>query len=313
MDERKIIRLGNSSFAISLPINWIKKADLKKGDKISLVENSNGELIVRPEFKKRDSNKIEIDLKDRSKDYLKSQLHSAYIQGYNPIVLKGDIVDKKHLKNLLSDYLSFELIEENGEGIIIRDFFDVNEANFSNFLAKIDNNVREMFNLILEDLKKGELKSLTLKEIGEIDKSLNKFYFLSSRIFFRGINDPTVLNLLDLDSMTLFNNWWTCFHLESLGDGLKYFANWIDKSEKFNLEEISEILGKLNHYYLRTIKSVKNKNKEEAFKIKKETEQLIETLDRLEEKGIDHNVVISLELIRKNIYQISKIMSFTEI
>ena len=34
MEQRKLIKLGNSSFAIALPKDWIEKSGLKKGESI---------------------------------------------------------------------------------------------------------------------------------------------------------------------------------------------------------------------------------------------------------------------------------------
>ena len=38
MEQRKLIRLGNSSFAIALPKDWVDKSGLKKGDNVFLEQ-----------------------------------------------------------------------------------------------------------------------------------------------------------------------------------------------------------------------------------------------------------------------------------
>ena len=46
MERRKLIKLGNSSYAIALPKSWVTKSGLKKGDEIFVIKNSNGELVL---------------------------------------------------------------------------------------------------------------------------------------------------------------------------------------------------------------------------------------------------------------------------
>ena len=45
---RKIIPMGKTSKAIILPISWIRYYKLKEGNKINIIENKKGELIIKP-------------------------------------------------------------------------------------------------------------------------------------------------------------------------------------------------------------------------------------------------------------------------
>ena len=47
MNSRKIIKLGHSSYVVSVPKNWVKKNKLSKGDRILVRENGDNELILR--------------------------------------------------------------------------------------------------------------------------------------------------------------------------------------------------------------------------------------------------------------------------
>ena len=52
MDFRKVINLGKSSYVISLPRQWAKKNNIKKGDILKFYENKNSDLIVSPNERK---------------------------------------------------------------------------------------------------------------------------------------------------------------------------------------------------------------------------------------------------------------------
>ena len=304
MEPRKLIRLGNSSFAIALPKDWIEKSGLNKGDEVYVERNSNGEIIISTKFKKAEDKKI--DIHSDKEDALKKNFHAAYTKGYNIVSFKGEGLNSKFLKGLLSDYLSFEIVEAKEKEIITKDFFDINEAKFENFVKRMDNDIREIFTILIESIKNDKLNPKAVKEIHEIDKSINKFYFLCSRIFVKGIDNPTILNILKMNGNQLFNNWWMTLNLESLGDGLKYTANWISKLNPANKGEIYNVLLKLQANYIKSVEAfIKNDNKK-AMEVIHETKQIAEDIDGLEPEKISR-ITNALEMVRKNIYQNSKI------
>ena len=47
--ERKIIRVGYSSFGIVLPIGWLRFYGLKNGDKVQVISNGNIEIKLLEE------------------------------------------------------------------------------------------------------------------------------------------------------------------------------------------------------------------------------------------------------------------------
>lgn len=49
-EKRKVCKIGDSSF-VSLPQTWLNLHNLKVGDKLVLVINSNKTLIIKPEQK----------------------------------------------------------------------------------------------------------------------------------------------------------------------------------------------------------------------------------------------------------------------
>jgi len=312
MEPRKLIRLGNSSFAIALPKDWIDKSVLKKGDDVYIERDSNGGVNISSKFKKEEEKRIEINIDSKTtEDSFKKYLHAAYTQGYNVVVLKGKPKSSKFLKNLLSNYLSYEIIESNDKEVVIRDFFDFKEAKFENFVKRIDTNLREMFNIILSEFQKEKINAKNFSELEEIDEEVNKFYFLCSRIFIKGIDNPTIMNILKISGNELFNNWWLSFHLESLGDGLKYISREIIKTRPEMRVTVYEILSKVFNGYVSCMESFYNKNSDKAFNTLTDIKQIKEEINDLREKNLkDFRILEALELVRKNIYQNTKIIFY---
>ena len=46
--RRKIIPIGKTSYAVILPISWLRYYKLKEGNKLQIIENKKGELIINP-------------------------------------------------------------------------------------------------------------------------------------------------------------------------------------------------------------------------------------------------------------------------
>src|SRR3989344_5556725 len=293
MEQRKLIRLGNSSFAIALPKDWVDKSGLKKGDNVFLEHNSNGEVIISSEFKKEIEKKAEIDLENEDDEYVKN---------------------KKFLKDLLGDYLSFEIIDSNDKGIVAKDFFDIKEAKFEDFVRRIDNNLREMFDIVIGEIKKDKIDIKSIKEIEEIDKVVNKFYFLCSRIFIKGIDNPTVLNILKMDGNKLFNNWWISFNSESLGDGLKYVLKWMNKINPEKNNEINNIIIGLQQSYIKSMEAFYNGDRKLALEAINETKKIKEDIDKLEKLNSKNiKITQALDLVEKNIYQNAKMTFYMRV
>ncbi len=312
MEERKLIRLGNSSFAIALPKDWIDKAGLKKGDKVFILPNSNGELMISPEFKKTEGKKIEISL-EKDAYSIKKNLQAAYTKGYDYIIFKK--VSNKNRKipeELIRDFLGFEIIESNEQEIIAKDFFDITEVKYESFVKRIDNNLREMFDIVIKSII--DPSKNPIKEIEEIDKNTNKFYFLCSRLFIKGIDNPALMSLLKMNGGEFFNNWWISFNSESLGDGLKYVSRWFNKLKPTGRESILKIIRNLKAEHIKLMDAFYANNFALALEVIDETKKLKAEIIELEEKNpAIYKITSALELVAKNVYQNAKMAGYLRI
>ena len=313
MDQRKLIKLGNSSFAIALPKDWVDKAGLKKGDDVFLEKNGSGEIIVMPFFPGiKNDKKISINLENKDSKSIKREIRAAYIKGYNILELKGvnEKNKKDEIKRILKDFLSFELTGSEGDNLLLKDFFSLEEANLSNFIRRMDNNIREILDIVIEELKKDKTSIKKLQEIEEIDQDVNKFYFLCSRIFMKGVDNPSVLTILKTDGIRLFNDWWFAFNLEALSDGIKYSLKGIQEKEK-DVKKIKEGIYKifidLQNDYLECMEAFYKEDIAIARKVLENSSKLKTEIYKLEkENPLLCSIFYDLEKIRKQIYQNSK-------
>ena len=47
MEKRTLVKSGASSFTVAVPIAWVRRNALEKGDEIAIEENELGDLVLR--------------------------------------------------------------------------------------------------------------------------------------------------------------------------------------------------------------------------------------------------------------------------
>ena len=92
VETRKIQFTGKSSYIISLPKQWIRELDLKRGDQIRITRQGSSSLQIYPQkFHSKISQKedatIEIDIEEEPKSIIR-KLISLYFLGYKTINVK---------------------------------------------------------------------------------------------------------------------------------------------------------------------------------------------------------------------------------
>lgn len=313
MQPRKLIKLGNSSFAIALPKDWIEESGLNKGDEVFVERNANGEIIISPEFKKANSgSRVEINTSNLGEDFLKKEIRAAFIKGYESISFFGDLnkVKKDQIRKNLSELVSFEEVENNEKEIMIKDFFNLEDARIENFVKRIDNNLKEVFNLLMINIEKGSISPKLLKEIDEIDSDINKMHLLISRIFFKGISSPAVISLLKTNSANLVSEWWISFNLESIGDRLKRIIKIFNK-EKLGIDiypRILEALKATKANYEISLKPYYRKDKASAISYLDASKEYRDRTDKLLDNDISTIKILNeLKAIENHCYQNVKI------
>ncbi|MBI2449281.1 hypothetical protein HYV49_03205 [Candidatus Pacearchaeota archaeon] len=220
MLARKIIRLGNSSYAIALPKEWIKKSELDKGDYLTVIQQTTGELTISPSVKKDSIKTKNFDFSHKNIEEIKRELFGAYIQDYNIFDIKITKEKKKLVKQLLKGVTNFEIVEETDDKIRAKDFFRLEEINVDNHVRRIEHSTQSLFDEVRNFLLSDKPSEESLAEIREIENDVDIFTALLTRIFFKGMNNPSFLINLKKDSISIFNNWWLVFNLEYIVDNL---------------------------------------------------------------------------------------------
>lgn len=199
MEFRKIQKTGGSSYAISLPKEWIEKNSLTNGDSLGIAENKDGTLSVAPKGYKKEKRSCEITLSD-DLALIKRILITKYLQGYDVIKIKAkesiDPSKRKEVVFLMQNLIGIEIFDEKSDEIVFSSLIDFGSTP----LQKV---IRRMFTLteaMLEDTVtlNDRLEESLAKNIIQRDNEVDKLYFFALREISEASRSTTVAKNLEI-------------------------------------------------------------------------------------------------------------------
>ena len=308
MEEyRKLIKFGSSSHVISLPISWIKKNKLKKGDIINFYENKNNELIVSLNSKNIGENlgSINIDTNNKDIKLVEREIIAAYLNGYYTISVIGNVRENiKVIRHFFDRLMGFEIVEQNKTSIISKDFMDMNKFSVETSLRKMDISVKMIFSEF-----KNFNSDKSFKNIQIYDRDICRYMFLFRRMYKIALGSRTKESFgYTLDHLL---RWWeVAHHIERIGARLKttYHNLKMIENER-TAKEILKLINKIENYYFECMKCYYSKNLDDAYKIsdikRKEMIPRFDKLKNLKPNNLYLGLVLSdLKFIISSIHMI---------
>ncbi len=277
MEYRKIISFGKSSFVVSIPKSWMKNNKLKKGSSVKIFED-NENLIISPlKDEKSVKNNLSKTLIFENEKQLQRELISAYIEGYDTINIKVKDLEKKMklIHKIFENLIALEIVSNENNIVVAKDYLNINEVNLKNIIIKIDNNIKSMFLDLLEYTENNNYKNnnkdkqLNYSLISiERDKSINKLSFLGFRVIRKLLDSQLKGNFSILN---LFKSWSIIVQLEKIGDELKRIFRLYENQKIYdNIKELYSLYNDvLKIYYNDKKPSYRKKNLEVNEKIRK--------------------------------------------
>ncbi|MFA5796885.1 MAG: sugar ABC transporter substrate-binding protein [Candidatus Woesearchaeota archaeon] len=127
---RKLVKAGPTSLSTSLPIEWIKKNQLKAGSEIRILEQQHN-LILIPE-KTIEENKINIKYDEL---LFEDMLEKIFLENYSKITIHGTEKLPKKLIDKITILPGFKIVEESSNQITTERMFELS-AKDANTLIK---------------------------------------------------------------------------------------------------------------------------------------------------------------------------------
>jgi len=183
METRKVYVSGGSTYVISLPKKWVRKANLKPGDSLVVTEQD-ASLLIETSIVEKEAAVKEIKISQIiSKDALERMLIAFYLVGYDTIKIKLDRKDhlayRESVRKILDYLMGIEIVEDTDDAMTLEVLVDHKRMMTTQILQRMYSIDRSM----LLDLG----KALKNKDIGLAkdaiarEKEIDRLYFLVVR------------------------------------------------------------------------------------------------------------------------------------
>ncbi|ACB40214.1 phosphate signaling complex PhoU family protein [Pyrobaculum neutrophilum] len=231
MELRRIIRVGERSFGVTLPKEWVESHGLTVGSPVKLLVDRD-KITIFPSSEATAARRVRVGGEDVEK--LTRDVIAYYIEGVDEIEVEtGDI---SALVTKIEGKLPGVVLMEVGGllrlKIVTREDVDIDEAVRSMYTT-----VDAMFALFLQMLSGGALKYA--EEILRLDDQLDKLYFFSLRTVKRNIAQRPEHYV---DYVITIKN------LEHVGDAIDRATNYYLQNEMLCTAGVKTIFEKVYRY-----------------------------------------------------------------
>lgn len=264
---RRLQKIG-SSMLLSLPSEWVKNNNLKKGNMVMIEVNRNNSISLYPsDIDAEDVKEVNIPHPQLSMDSLTNQIYGAYLLGYNIIRIKGksqiSFDDRELIKLAMRKLVGLEIVDENGSNIISQFLLDANTLDAEKILRRMSSIVAGMYKDTLLGIRKKENGSE--KSIVSRDDEVDRQYFLLVRLIRSAMMDQKLASKLNLSNIDILDYRIAANHLESAGDYITDFATALPIISHDNLiEEIIQAASLIEKMQEKSIAGFINKNRNES-------------------------------------------------
>jgi phosphate uptake regulator len=264
---RRLQKIG-SSMLLSLPSEWVKNNNLKKGNMVMIEVNRNNSISLYPsDIDAEDVKEVNIPHPQLSMDSLTNQIYGAYLLGYNIIRIRGksqiSFDDRELIKLAMRKLVGLEIVDENGSNIISQFLLDANTLDAEKILRRMSSIVAGMYKDTLLGIRKKENGSE--KSIVSRDDEVDRQYFLLVRLIRSAMMDQKLASKLNLSNIDILDYRIAANHLESAGDYITDFAAALPIISHDNLiEEIIQAASLIEKMQEKSIAGFINKNRNES-------------------------------------------------
>jgi len=248
--KRKIIQIAGSTHLISLPIAWVKRTGVKKGEELDLEEQGN-KIIVST-----DKNSVPSSIvisEERFGKFHPNYLSAVYHLGYEDVEVRYD-TDKtfQQVQDRLSNCIGYEIVNQGDNFCRIKSISQVSLNEFDQIFRKVFLLLMTMGGNIVEILEEG--KYSRLKEAKILEVTNNKLTDFCKRVLnVRGYTDYNKLTTI----YTLVT------YLEMIADEYRDICDaLVDKKTKISpqiVEDIKAVNTMFNELYESVYKFEKKK------------------------------------------------------
>ncbi len=181
--KRKVIKLGQATYVLSLPNKWVREQQLEKGDYIE-VDEQEGDLLLQVQ-KKPQRKAISLNFRKLNSKLSRAYLETAYLLGFDPIEIMHDpqmplylspprsnaqrsMCSADLMQQMVNDeFVGAEIVEQSAQRTVIKDLGGgMDEESMDNVFHRV------LF--LLNTIAKETLRALREKDTVALESLLSQ-------------------------------------------------------------------------------------------------------------------------------------------
>ena len=204
MDTRKIMALGKSSLVVSLPQEWIKINNLRRGDTLTLETHSDLSLVVHPALKS-DDRRREIEIKvdpDDSEGAITRMLIGCYLNGYNFIKVTSTkifpVEQQRAIRGVVKS-LYLRIIESQAGQVVLQTLMDESMASIFLALERMHTITSSMCWDVHRAMVEWDVD--LARSVISLEEDVDQFMYFLFRLIRSAAINPSLANRLGVDML----------------------------------------------------------------------------------------------------------------
>ena len=213
--KRKVIKLADTTYVVSLPLKWARKHKIQKGQQVEVQERGTQITIIAKGEAPLKKGKFEAQ---KFGQIVKRAFDAMYKIGYDEIEINYN--NKYQLKevedSVNSEAMTFEIVKQEKNKCIVRSITEASDKEFDSVLRRTVLLLKVMGEDLLKAIQEKDYD--TIANIRDLEKTNNKLtHYLRRALNKHGYKDPEKTNVM----YTLAEQ------LEKLADEFKYLCNFL--------------------------------------------------------------------------------------
>ena len=250
METRKVQKVGYSTLSVSLPMNWTKKMEIKKGDLVFLSEETDGALRLTVEPGKTEDNTVymvNVDNCDNA-EVLARVIVGNYVLGRNVMkvyssrrLMREQI---ESIRGVTQRLLGIGIIEESERHLILQCSIDPNKFPLETVVRRLYVITSIMFKETMNSLIDGDME--LAKDAITREYEADTIYWLLARLLASAQQSRLVSEGIGIkDPLDIVQHSIIAWYLEMIGDRVKDIAASTISLQQTRQESDDEIIERL--------------------------------------------------------------------
>lgn len=231
--KRRIVQQGPTTLMTSLPIKWVRRFNLSKGEELDIQEQGN-KLIISTEKQEKGA-KTEIDLKSTNRSHIWRILQPLYALGYDEIKVNFDSNKTLDIiqEFIISSLIGFEITDQGKTYCVIKSVSTGLNEQFDSILRKVFLNLVYSSEITMTYLEKGE----SMDQAINLELMNNRHTMFLKRILIKdGYEDSRKTSFVYL----LVN------YLEKIQNEFQYLALHVKEKNMDNLKGLNAVYRRIH-------------------------------------------------------------------